>query len=79
VVAETCPPEHGIWSEKDLELVGKFEATIRDEMRMEVLTSIPCFCEVAREGSRNIFSLKHPEHPFSQHVEKLADKILQGF
>jgi len=79
VVAETCPPVDGVWSEKDLELVHKFEKTIQEEMRMNVITSIPCFCEVAREGSRNIFSLKHPDHPFSRYIEKLADSLLEGF
>ncbi|MFX0050515.1 MAG: MinD/ParA family protein [Candidatus Hermodarchaeota archaeon] len=78
VVAETCPPEHGVWNETDLQMVGKLEQAIKDEMRMSVLTSIPCFCEVAREGSRNIFSLKHPDHPFSNHIEHLAEKILEG-
>lgn len=78
VVAETCPPEEGIWSEEDRILVDKFELAIREEMRMDVLTSIPCFCEVAREGSRSIFSLKHPEHPFSQHIEKLAERLLNS-
>lgn len=79
VVAETCPPEHGVWSEKDMELVNNFEKTITDEMRMDVLTSIPCFCEVAREGSRSIFSLEHPDHPFSKNIEILATRILDGF
>ena len=79
VVAETCPPEAGVWSEKDMKLVEKFEQTIKDEMRLEVVTSIPCFCEVAREGSRSIFSLKHPEHPFSKYIETLAEKLLEGF
>ncbi|NHJ01657.1 MAG: MinD/ParA family protein [Candidatus Heimdallarchaeota archaeon] len=78
VVAETCPPEEGVWSSADLKLVEKFEKTIKDEMRMDVITSIPCFCEVAREGSRNIFSLKHPEHPFSQYIEKLGNALLKG-
>ncbi|MCK5346813.1 MAG: MinD/ParA family protein [Candidatus Heimdallarchaeota archaeon] len=79
VVAESCPPEEGVWSSADLEQVKKFENTIKNEMRMEVLTSIPCFCEVAREGSRNIFSLKHPDHPFSKHIDNLASALLEGF
>jgi len=78
VVAETCPPEHGEWSPSDLKLVESFENKINEEMRMKVITSIPCFCEVAREGSRNIFSQIHPDHPFSTHIEKLADRILEG-
>ncbi|MHA2224663.1 MAG: MinD/ParA family ATP-binding protein [Candidatus Hodarchaeales archaeon] len=79
VVAEDCPPDKGVWNEKDKELVAIFEQTIKDEMRMTVLTSIPCFCEVAREGSRSIFSLKHPDHPFSQYIDKLATELLNGF
>ena len=79
VVAETCPPVEGVWSEKDMTLVHNFEKTIQEEMRLGVITSIPCFCEVAREGSRNIFSLKHPDHPFSRYIEKLADALLEGF
>lgn len=79
VVAETCPPEHGVWNEADMKLVTEFEHTITDEMRMDVLTSIPCFCEVAREGSRSIFSLEHPDHPFSKNIQELATKILDGF
>ncbi|MFW9856574.1 MAG: MinD/ParA family protein [Candidatus Thorarchaeota archaeon] len=79
VVAETCPPEHGVWSETDLKLVNEFQATIESEMRMRVITSIPCYCEVAREGSRTIFSLKYPDHPFTQYIDKLADAIVSGF
>ncbi len=79
VVAETCPPEHGVWSEQDKEIVNNLTKTITNEMRMSVITSIPCFCEVAREGSRNIFSLKYPDHPFSQHIEKLATDLIEGF
>ncbi|UCE14212.1 MAG: AAA family ATPase [Candidatus Heimdallarchaeota archaeon] len=79
VVAETCPPEHGVWSKSDIELVNQFEKTITEEMRMRVLTSIPCFCEVAREGSRSVFSLDHPDHPFSHHIKELATRILEGF
>jgi MinD-like ATPase involved in chromosome partitioning or flagellar assembly len=70
---------HGVWNEADQKMVNQYEDAIKDEMRMEVLTSIPCFCEVAREGSRNIFSLKHPDHPFSHHIENLANKLLDGF
>ncbi|MHA2244315.1 MAG: MinD/ParA family ATP-binding protein [Candidatus Hodarchaeales archaeon] len=79
VVAETCPPEHGVWSENDMKLVTKLKQNITDEMRMSVITSIPCFCEVAREGSRNIFSLQYPDHPFSQHIENLAMELIAGF
>jgi MinD-like ATPase involved in chromosome partitioning or flagellar assembly len=79
VVAESCPPEEGVWSDSDLKQVKGFEETIKNEMRMEVLTSIPCFCEVAREGSRNIFSLKNPDHPFSRYIDQLATTLLEGF
>ncbi|MHA1975205.1 MAG: MinD/ParA family ATP-binding protein [Candidatus Hodarchaeales archaeon] len=79
VVAEECPPVDGAWNESDLKMVESFEAAIREEMRMDVITSIPCFCEIAREGSRNIFSLKHPDHPFSQYIDRLAQKIIDDF
>ncbi len=79
VVAEKCPPEQGVWDNDDLKMVKQFEETIKEEMRMEVITSIPCFCEVAREGSRSIFSIKHPEHYFSKYIEELATKLLNGF
>ncbi|MFX0013288.1 MAG: MinD/ParA family protein [Promethearchaeota archaeon] len=79
VVAETCPPEEGVWGEKDRQQVEQLEKTITDAMRMSVLTAIPCFCEVAREGSRNIFSLKYPDHPFSRYIEELATKLMNGF
>lgn len=79
VVAETCPPEHGVWSEDDLKMVKNFEDRIRNEMRMPVIASIPCYCEIAREGSRAIFSLKYPEHPFTKYIEKLATAIVDGF
>ncbi len=79
VVAESCPPEEGVWSESDLQQVRSFEETIKNEMRMDVLTSIPCFCELAREGSRNIFSLKNPDHPFSRHIDNLASALLEDF
>ncbi len=79
VVAEKCPPEQGVWDNEDVQMVKRFEETITEEMRMEVITSIPCFCEVAREGSRSIFSIKHPEHYFSKYIEELATKLINGF
>ena len=79
VVAESCPPEEGVWSENDLKAVQNFEKTINEEMRLDVLTSIPCYCELAREGSRSIFSLKNPTHPFSKYVDNLASSLLVDF
>ena len=51
---------------------------IEKELAMPVLWVIPCFCDVPREMSRNIFVHRYPTHEFSQSLLGLAKKILQG-
>lgn len=42
-----------------------------------VLASIPCMCDVQLKTDLGILALEEPEHPFSNSISKIADKILE--
>jgi septum site-determining protein MinD len=46
---------------------------------MPVLASIPCMCDVQLKTDTGIFTLKEPDHIFSNSISKIADKILEQF
>lgn len=76
VVADTCPPPSTGWRDEDRKTVDQYESKIQEDLRMPVLQSIPCFCDVAREGSRNVFSLTSPDHPFVNYIKDLGNKLI---
>jgi hypothetical protein len=39
---------------------------------IEVVSIIPCFCEVMENMSQSLFVEKDPEHQFSQSIKQLA-------
>lgn len=45
------------------------------ENEVTVLAKIPCYCDIARSQSDKIVVLEHPDHPFSQEIVKLAQRI----
>ncbi len=48
------------------------------EVRIPVIKSISCFCDLPRFGSTGIFITKYPEHPFSKEIEDIAQKVVDG-
>ena len=53
----------------------KFNKYIKSIHTLPVLATIPCFCEVLRAAGDFIFSEEKPEHPFTETIENLAEKV----
>ncbi len=67
----------GGWTTEDITMVKEFSKKVKEEIGMEVIKGIPCFCSVARAYSRSLFVLEQPEHPFSMALLDLADVLLR--
>jgi chromosome partitioning protein len=48
---------------------------IEERIGAEVIGTIPCFCEVQFNRHEFLSTIKMPEHPFSQRIFDIADKI----
>jgi MinD-like ATPase involved in chromosome partitioning or flagellar assembly len=53
----------------------KFNKYIKSLHSLPVLATIPCFCEVLRAAGDFIFTEERPEHPFTETLENLAEKV----
>ena len=47
------------------------------EIRIPVLKSIPCYCDLPLFGSSSLFVTKYPDHPFSREIDDLANEIVK--
>jgi hypothetical protein len=48
---------------------------LRKESDMEIICSIPCYCDIQFDSREFLTVLKNPTHEFSLEMNKLADKI----
>ena len=48
---------------------------LRKELNMEIISSIPCYCDIQFDSREFLTVLKNPTHEFSLEMNKLADKI----
>ncbi len=44
-------------------------------IKMDVLSTIPCYCDIQFERQEYLTVLKSPDHPFSKKIEELSNKI----
>ena len=44
-------------------------------IKMEVISMIPCYCDMQFERQEYLTALKNPNHPFSKKIEELSKKI----
>ncbi len=44
-------------------------------IKMEVVSMIPCYCDMQFERQEYLTALKNPNHPFSKKIEELSKKI----
>ena len=49
--------------------------TLSEEIRMDVLSQIPCYCDIQFSHKEYLTVLKNPNHPFSRDIHNIADKI----
>ena len=45
---------------------------LSDQTRMEMISSIPCYCDIQFKKKEFLTVLQHPEHPFAKQLEHLA-------
>jgi MinD-like ATPase involved in chromosome partitioning or flagellar assembly len=48
---------------------------LRKELDMEIISSIPCYCDIQFDSREFLTVLRNPSHEFSLEMNKLADKI----
>jgi chromosome partitioning protein len=45
---------------------------LSDQTRMEMISSIPCYCDIQFKKKEFLTVLQHPDHPFAKQLEHLA-------
>jgi chromosome partitioning protein len=45
---------------------------LSDQTRMEMISSIPCYCDIQFKKKEFLTVLQHPDHPFAKQLESLA-------
>jgi chromosome partitioning protein len=44
------------------------------DVGMDIICSIPCYCDIQFSRREYLTVLKHPDHPFAKRIEKLAEE-----
>lgn len=52
-----------------------FFKRFNDLHNLPIVGAIPCFCDVLRAGGTYIFTEDKPEHPFTEALERIAQKV----
>jgi MinD-like ATPase involved in chromosome partitioning or flagellar assembly len=53
-------------------------STLADEVKMNVISSICCYCDIQFSNKEFLTVLKYPEHPFTKQFEQLAQIMEEG-
>lgn len=48
---------------------------LKKDLAMDVMSSVPCYCDIQFDSSEFMTVLKHPKHPFTAKMNELIDKI----
>ncbi|MBW3581945.1 MAG: MinD/ParA family protein [Euryarchaeota archaeon] len=57
-------------------LTPQMTQAVTEKIKIPLLASIPCYCEVPIAGSHTIFVNDKPGHPYSQNIEELLERTL---
>lgn len=71
VVGEQCSPNCVV---SDIEREG-YEKVIKNRLKLDLVGAISCYCDLARSGSKNIFTLIYPDHGFTSGIKNLIEVI----
>jgi chromosome partitioning protein len=58
-----------------LEVIGdelSSDTFLSDQTRMQMISSIPCYCDIQFKKKEFLTVLQHPDHPFAKQLEHLA-------
>lgn len=50
-------------------------ASLSKEVGMEIISSIPCYCDIQFLRKEFLTVLKYPQHPFAKRIEQLVDTL----
>ncbi len=42
---------------------------------MDVISTIPCYCDIQFDSKEYLTALQYPDHPFSLRINDLIDKL----
>lgn len=48
---------------------------LNDDVGMETILSIPCYCDIQFDSNEFLTALKYPDHPFAGNIETLITKL----
>jgi chromosome partitioning protein len=49
--------------------------TLSEELNMEVISTIPCYCDIQFAKKEFLTVIKHPDHPFTKQLDHLINSI----
>ena len=54
---------------------GNAESVLSRETRMDVISAIPCYCDIQFSRKEFLTALRYPDHPFTKQMKALVDAI----
>ena len=51
------------------------DGMLAKEVRMKIMTSIPCYCDIQFLRKEFLTALKYPAHPFAKKIEALTESL----
>lgn len=54
---------------------GNAESVLSRETRMEVISAIPCYCDIQFSRKEFLTALRYPDHPFTRQMKALVDAL----
>ena len=56
------------------ESVDEVGDLLSKDVGMDIICSIPCYCDIQFSRREYLTVLKYPDHPFAKRIEKLAEE-----
>lgn len=54
---------------------GNAESMLSRETRMDVISAIPCYCDIQFSRKEFLTALRYPDHPFTKQMQMLVDAL----
>lgn len=79
-VAGYCLPNHAGHDGPLMESheAGDAEGALSRETKMDVVSAIPCYCDIQFSRKEFLTALRYPAHPFTRQLETLVDSMAKG-
>jgi MinD-like ATPase involved in chromosome partitioning or flagellar assembly len=72
-IAGYCMPHPRGESHPQVPEADDVAATLSKDVGMEVISAVPCYCDIQFSKKEFLTVLKYPDHPFAKQIEALAD------